>query len=225
MVQKNRDPPEKSATPCHPWAMPLGWRVGTFRFLRRRRPTSTRSRSMIRYSCDLCKRDLDPEDDLRYVVKMEVYAAFDPAAGERRRRRPRPSPGNPGHPRAPGRRRQTTRSATTCTSNCASISARSAARGSSRTRWAARSPSPRRSASARIERRDRGRRRSCSGLGASMPLAACRRSHCTSESTREQQRRFSGSPSSAATAPGRKYGRRPSRSSRRSPRWKASATS
>lgn len=34
---------------------------------------------MIRYSCDLCKRDLDPETDLRYVVKMEVYAAFDPA--------------------------------------------------------------------------------------------------------------------------------------------------
>ena len=35
---------------------------------------------MIRYSCDLCKRNLDPEEDLRYVVKMEVYAAFDPAA-------------------------------------------------------------------------------------------------------------------------------------------------
>ena len=35
---------------------------------------------MIRYSCDLCKRDLDPEEDLRYVVKMEVYAAFDPTA-------------------------------------------------------------------------------------------------------------------------------------------------
>jgi hypothetical protein len=35
---------------------------------------------MIRYSCDLCKRDLGPSDDLRYVVKMEVYAAFDPAA-------------------------------------------------------------------------------------------------------------------------------------------------
>ena len=33
---------------------------------------------MIRYSCDLCKRDLDPEEDLRYVVKVEVYAAFDP---------------------------------------------------------------------------------------------------------------------------------------------------
>ena len=37
---------------------------------------------MIRYSCDLCKRDLDPELDLRYVVKMEVYAAFDPTAAE-----------------------------------------------------------------------------------------------------------------------------------------------
>ena len=33
---------------------------------------------MIRYCCDLCKRDLDPNEDLRYVVKMEVYAAFDP---------------------------------------------------------------------------------------------------------------------------------------------------
>ena len=35
---------------------------------------------MIRYSCDLCKRELDSHDDLRYVVKMEVYAAFDPSA-------------------------------------------------------------------------------------------------------------------------------------------------
>ena len=35
---------------------------------------------MIRYSCDLCKRDLDSEDDLRYVVKIEVDAAFDPTA-------------------------------------------------------------------------------------------------------------------------------------------------
>jgi hypothetical protein len=34
---------------------------------------------MIHYSCDCCKRALDPED-LRYVVKMEVYAAFDPIA-------------------------------------------------------------------------------------------------------------------------------------------------
>ena len=38
---------------------------------------------MIRYSCDLCKRELDPQDDLRYVVKVEVYAAFDPAAVDR----------------------------------------------------------------------------------------------------------------------------------------------
>jgi hypothetical protein len=36
---------------------------------------------MIRYSCDLCKRELDPQDDLRYIVKVEVYAAFDSAAG------------------------------------------------------------------------------------------------------------------------------------------------
>ena len=34
---------------------------------------------MIRYSCDLCKRDLDPQHDLRYVVKMEVFAAMDTA--------------------------------------------------------------------------------------------------------------------------------------------------
>ncbi len=33
---------------------------------------------MIHYSCDCCKRTLDSED-LRYVVKMEVYAAIDPA--------------------------------------------------------------------------------------------------------------------------------------------------
>ena len=35
---------------------------------------------MIRYTCDLCRRELDPEEDLRYVVKLEVYAAFDPAS-------------------------------------------------------------------------------------------------------------------------------------------------
>jgi len=37
---------------------------------------------MIRYTCDLCKRDLDPVEDLRYVVKIEVYAAFDPVVAE-----------------------------------------------------------------------------------------------------------------------------------------------
>ena len=36
---------------------------------------------MIRYSCDLCKRDLDAQHDLRYVVKVEVFAAMD-SAGE-----------------------------------------------------------------------------------------------------------------------------------------------
>lgn len=36
------------------------------------------SEKMIRYTCDLCKRELDPESDLRYVVKIEVFAAFDP---------------------------------------------------------------------------------------------------------------------------------------------------
>ena len=35
---------------------------------------------MIRYSCDLCKRELDPGRDLRYVAKIEVYAAFDPVS-------------------------------------------------------------------------------------------------------------------------------------------------
>jgi hypothetical protein len=31
---------------------------------------------MIHYSCDCCKRSLSDED-LRYVVRMEVYAAFE----------------------------------------------------------------------------------------------------------------------------------------------------
>ncbi len=37
---------------------------------------------MIRYLCDMCRRDIDPEEDLRYVVKIETYAAFDPLAME-----------------------------------------------------------------------------------------------------------------------------------------------
>ena len=32
---------------------------------------------MIRYSCDMCGRSLLPEEDDRYVVKIEVYAACD----------------------------------------------------------------------------------------------------------------------------------------------------
>jgi len=37
---------------------------------------------MIHYACDLCGRELDPHEDLRYVVRMEVYAAFDPMTSE-----------------------------------------------------------------------------------------------------------------------------------------------
>ncbi len=33
---------------------------------------------MIHYSCDRCKRILDPQEDLRYVVRLEVYAAMEP---------------------------------------------------------------------------------------------------------------------------------------------------
>lgn len=35
---------------------------------------------MIHYTCDCCKRIIDPADDVRYVVKMEVYASMDPSA-------------------------------------------------------------------------------------------------------------------------------------------------
>jgi hypothetical protein len=35
--------------------------------------------AMIHHSCDLCKRLIDTEEDVRYVLKMEVYAALDPA--------------------------------------------------------------------------------------------------------------------------------------------------
>lgn len=33
---------------------------------------------MIHYSCDRCKRVIDPAEDLRYVVKLEVQAAMEP---------------------------------------------------------------------------------------------------------------------------------------------------
>ena len=32
---------------------------------------------MVRYSCDMCGRSIIPEEDVRYVVKIEVYAACD----------------------------------------------------------------------------------------------------------------------------------------------------
>lgn len=33
---------------------------------------------MIRYSCDRCKRAINPDDELRYVVRVEVEAVMDP---------------------------------------------------------------------------------------------------------------------------------------------------
>ncbi len=37
---------------------------------------------MIRFSCDMGKRDIDSREDLRYVVKVEIFAAFEPLAIE-----------------------------------------------------------------------------------------------------------------------------------------------
>jgi len=36
---------------------------------------------MIRYICDLCRCELDPQHDVSYVVRMEVYAAPAPNEG------------------------------------------------------------------------------------------------------------------------------------------------
>jgi len=33
---------------------------------------------MIHFTCDLCGKTLRAEEDTRYVVKIEVYAAYDP---------------------------------------------------------------------------------------------------------------------------------------------------
>lgn len=33
---------------------------------------------MVHYTCDCCKRLIDPERELRYVVRVEVYAALEP---------------------------------------------------------------------------------------------------------------------------------------------------
>ena len=37
---------------------------------------------MLHFTCDCCKRVIDPERELRYVVRMEVYAALDPMDSE-----------------------------------------------------------------------------------------------------------------------------------------------
>jgi hypothetical protein len=34
---------------------------------------------MLQFTCDLCGKELRPGDDQRYVVKVELFAAHDPA--------------------------------------------------------------------------------------------------------------------------------------------------
>ena len=34
---------------------------------------------MLHFTCDLCGKEMLPGDDRRYVIRMEVYAAHDPA--------------------------------------------------------------------------------------------------------------------------------------------------
>lgn len=38
---------------------------------------------MLHYSCDMCKRPIDAHDEIRHVVKIEVYAAPDEADAPR----------------------------------------------------------------------------------------------------------------------------------------------
>jgi hypothetical protein len=33
---------------------------------------------MIHFTCDRCKRVIDPEQELRYIVRMEIEAVMDP---------------------------------------------------------------------------------------------------------------------------------------------------
>ena len=35
---------------------------------------------MIHYTCDLCKREIEPAHDQRYLVKLEIFAALDEVA-------------------------------------------------------------------------------------------------------------------------------------------------
>ncbi len=37
---------------------------------------------MIHYTCDCCKRKIDAASELRYIVRLEVYAALDPMEDE-----------------------------------------------------------------------------------------------------------------------------------------------
>ena len=92
---------------------------------------------MIHFSCDLCKRPLDPEDDLRYVVKLEVYAAFDPLQIDDKND-DRDSLQDLHDLLEGSTTPRAIRSGMTSINNCGSISVLNAARNFSRTRWAAR---------------------------------------------------------------------------------------
>ena len=37
---------------------------------------------MIHFTCDRCKREIDPETELRYVVRLEVQAMLEPSEME-----------------------------------------------------------------------------------------------------------------------------------------------
>jgi hypothetical protein len=37
---------------------------------------------MIHYSCDRCRRTIDPKEEVRYVVKLEVQAALEPVEAD-----------------------------------------------------------------------------------------------------------------------------------------------
>ena len=37
---------------------------------------------MIHYTCDCCKQTIDPQRELHYVVKLEVYASLDAPSSE-----------------------------------------------------------------------------------------------------------------------------------------------
>lgn len=37
---------------------------------------------MIHYSCDLCKREIDTENDQRFVIRVDISQDIDPAALE-----------------------------------------------------------------------------------------------------------------------------------------------
>ena len=89
---------------------------------------------MIHHSCDLCKRLIDTEQDVRYVVKMEVYAALDPALDKADDDRDGLEEVQE-MMREWKRRTATSWPKTKCIKQCASICAPNAAKSSSSTRW------------------------------------------------------------------------------------------